>query len=80
MSHDDISQLLTGGDFATPFTVHTTGGRSYEVTDPAHVWLPPGVPGVVAIAVPRKTLAIVRLDSIDSITLEESEAAAEGRK
>lgn len=53
MSTDEIRSMLLGGDIAAPYTVHTMGGRSYEVTDPAHVWAPPGFAGVVVIAVPR---------------------------
>jgi len=76
MSPDEIRSLLLDGDIATPFTVHTMGGKSYEVPDPAHIWSPPGFPGAVVVAVPRRALAILRLDMIDHITCEEHEAAA----
>ena len=73
MSPERIHALLTGGDIAPPFTVHTMGGRAYEVVDAASIWSPPGFPGTVVIAVPRRSIAIVRLDAIDSITCEEHE-------
>jgi hypothetical protein len=74
MSTEEMRALLTGGDIATPFTIHTFGGRSYEVADRASIWSPPGFPGTVVIAIPRRSIAVVRLDSIDSITCEEHEA------
>jgi hypothetical protein len=82
MDPDEIRGMLTGGDIATPFTVHTMGGRSYPVSDPAHIWSPPGFPGTVVIAIPRRAIAVLRLDAIDSITCEEQEhePAAAGRK
>jgi hypothetical protein len=73
MSPEEIRALLASGDVAPPFTVHTMGGKSYEVTDPANIWCPPAFPGTVAIAVPRRSIAVVRLDAIDSITCEEHE-------
>jgi hypothetical protein len=74
MNPEEIRALLTSGDIAPPFTVHTMGGRSYEVADTASLWSPPGFPGTVVIAIPRRSIAVVRLDTIDSITCEEHEA------
>jgi len=74
MSPEEIRSRLTSGDIAPPFTVHTTGGRSYPVTDVTNIWFPMAFPGTVAIAVPRRSIAILRLDAVDSITCEEHEA------
>jgi hypothetical protein len=74
MSPEEIRALLTSGDLQPPFTVHTMGGRAYEVVDSANLWSPPGFPGTVVIAIPRRSIAVVRLDAIDSITCEEHEA------
>ena len=79
MSPEEIRHLLLGGDITVPFTIHTMGGQSYSVSDPAHIWSPPGFPGTVVIAIPRRSLAILRLDAIDSITCEEHETTAAGR-
>jgi hypothetical protein len=76
MSTEEIRALLTSGDIAPPFTVHTMGGKSYAVTDITNIWMPPAFPGAVAIAVPRRSIAILRLDAIDSITCEEHEAVS----
>lgn len=73
MSHEEIRALLLSGDIAPPFTIHTMGGRAYEVVDSANLWSPPGFPGAIVVAVPRRTIAILRLDAIDSITCEEHE-------
>lgn len=74
MSPEEIRSLLTSGDIAPPFTVHTTGGKSYPVTDMTNIFFPTAFPGAVVVAVPRRTIAILRLDAIDSITCEEHEA------
>lgn len=79
MSPEEMRALLTSGDVAPPYTVHTTGGKSYPVTDITNIWFPPAFPGTVAIAVPRRSIAILRLDAIDSITCEEHEAVAAPR-
>jgi hypothetical protein len=74
MNSDELRTLLLSGDLAPPFTVHTTGGRSYPVEDAASIWSPPGFPGTVVFAIPRRSIAVVRLDTIDSITCEEHDA------
>lgn len=76
MSPEEIRTMLTSGDIAPPFTVHTYGGKSYPVEDAASIWSPPGFPGCVVIAIPRRSIAVVRLDAIDSITCEEHEAVS----
>jgi hypothetical protein len=80
MSNDELRALLLGGDIAPPFTIHTMGGKSYEVSGPEQIWSPPGFPGTVVLAIPRRTIAVLRLDAIDSITCEEHEPAAAGSK
>jgi hypothetical protein len=80
MNPEELRNLVLGGDIAVPFTIHTMGGKSYEVSDTAHIWSPPGFPGAVVVAIPRRSIAILRLDAIDSITCEEHEAAVAARK
>ena len=76
MNHDELRSLLLGGDITVPYTVHTYSGRSYPVEDAASIWSPPGFPGLLVIAVPRRALAIVRVESISEITCEEHAGAA----
>lgn len=80
MTPAEIRAMILSGDIAPPFTVHTYSGKSYEVTDVANIWTPPAFPRTVAIAVPRKTIAVIRLDAISEVTCEEHEAAATAGK
>ena len=56
----EIRSMLTSGDIAPPYTIHTTGGKSYPVTDVTNIWFPTAFPGTIAIAVPRRSIAILR--------------------
>lgn len=75
-SPDDIRALLTSGDLQPPFEVHTTGGKSYPVTDARNIWSPDAYPDLLIVAMPRRGIAMVRLGEIASITCEEHEAVA----
>jgi hypothetical protein len=78
MTTEDIRSMLTGGDIAPPFTIHTVGGRSYPVEDAASIWSPPGFPGTVVVAIPHRSIAVIRLATVDSITCEEQEVTVRG--
>lgn len=74
MNPDDIRALLTGGDIAPPFEIHTKGGKSYPVTDARNVWSPEAYPDLLIVAMPRRGIAMVRPGEIASIACEEHEA------
>jgi hypothetical protein len=71
MTPEQVRAMLFGGDIAPPFTIHTTGGRSYPVADIANIWSPPTFPDTAVIVIPRQALAILRLELVDRITCEE---------
>lgn len=75
MTTDEIRDLLLSGDIVPPYTIHC-GAKSYEVRDPAYIWWPPDAPWAVVVATPRRGIAVIRAESIDSVTVEEHEAAA----
>ncbi len=75
MSPEEIRALLTDGDIQPPYTIHC-GAKSYEVRDPAYIWWPPDAPWAVVVATPRRGIAVIRVESIDSITCEEHEAVS----
>jgi hypothetical protein len=80
MPPEEIRALLTSGDIAPPYTIHMMSGKSYSVADATAIWSPPGFPGTIVVAIPRKSIAVLRLDAVDSITCEEHEPATSARR
>lgn len=68
MMHDEFRDWVENND--PPFVIKTQSGRSYLITDSAHIWMPPEYEGLACLVVRDKGVIVLRLASIESIHLE----------
>ena len=57
-----------------PYTIRTKGGRSYCITDRAHLWAPEDETELIAVVIPRKGIFVLRVNAIESVQLEHERA------
>jgi hypothetical protein len=63
-------------DSEPPFTIKTTGGRSYDVPARSNFWAPESYPEVVCLALTGRGVIILRMSAIESVHTEHEMAAA----
>jgi hypothetical protein len=68
--HGWLEGWLEGEGNEPPFVLKTIGGRSYEITARANVWLPDAYPDMLCVAVLGRGIAVIRIATIESIHIE----------
>ena len=74
MLYDDFRALLDESE--PPYTIRTSGGRSYQITDRAQVWIPEEETELIAVAIPGTGIFVLRVGSIEFVQLEHERAGA----
>ena len=62
-------------DSEPPFTIKTTGGRSYDIPARSNFWIPEPYPAVICLALTGRGVIILRMSTIESIHTEHEMAS-----
>ncbi len=68
MAADELHALLDEAE--PPFTIHTRGGRSYQITSRANLWIPEAYKDVVCLVPHGMGLIFLRANAIESVQTE----------
>lgn len=72
MTIDELHDLLTESE--PPFTIQTKGGRSYQITNRANIWIPEAYKDIICLVPDRMGIIFVRLNAIESVHTEHETA------
>jgi hypothetical protein len=71
---EQAREIILNREVSLPYSIVTRGGRTYDVSDHANVFITAAYPDTLIIAIPHGGIVFVGLGSVDAIHFEHEAA------